>query len=326
MGNDEAMRDAFFALFGCFVVLHAWLGVFGVLGLRRLRMSLPPLGHRVGFQVFPGDQVRSALGPAATLWWSAVAWSDVCAGIAGVICALLAIPVAVALPISSTYSTAVDRAIALLAIAIAFSGAGSAIGRCIAIAWITPLAASISSAPLSHERRHVTALALTIWAVGAVITLLLAVALATTTRTPSSQDHIVPIYIVVVLSFPALLGVALAAEMWLGRRWRALIRSVLLAAPNLPGSIEQSFRSFAGTFMTGRMMMVGFLVGMGQFFFVVFITSFQSYYFGRLADIATICAIVAMMCGLLTWAVPVTSFTLPREEETPAVSGGLSAG
>lgn len=39
MGDREAMRDMFFALFGFLVLLHAWFGVWGLVRLRRLEVT-----------------------------------------------------------------------------------------------------------------------------------------------------------------------------------------------------------------------------------------------------------------------------------------------
>lgn len=302
MGNREAMRDMFFALFGLLVLLQAWFGAWGVVRLSQLRAGLPlsgSVGWLLGFRDLPSWPMNGALGHASVIWRRAIAWSDVCAGTVGALSALLAIPVAIALPISSSYSTAVDRGIVLVAVAFALSGAGSALGRCAAITWVTPPAAARNRPPLSRARRRVTAQAIAVWAVDAVVTLLLAVAIVVSVQTPPAGDYIVPAYVAMVLSFPILLAVALAGEMWLGGQWRSLVRSVLDASPNLPVTTEYDFRSFAGTLMTGRTMMVGLFVGVGQFFFTMWIASYEPY-FGMLADVAALWAVIALPTVLLT--------------------------
>lgn len=328
MGSHEAMRDGYIALFGCVVFLQAWIGTWGFLRLRRLRRGLPAegaVGTKLGYAALPDQQMRVALGSAADMWQRTVVWSDTCAGIGGAASAILALPVAITLPISSWYSTAVDRGVVLTGLAFAFSGAGSAIGRCIAISWITPPATTVSGPSLSPGRRQVTMQAMALWAVDLTAALLIAVALVTSVRTPSAEDYVVPRYVVLVLLFPTLLGIDLAAEMWLGRKWRALLRSILSIALNLSSVTEQGFRTFAGTLMNGRTRFVGISAGIGQFLFTAWIASYQPY-FDSLADVAGICGIIAVVACLLTWAMPITSFTLPPDEETSAVPSGLPVG
>src|SRR5512146_3239773 len=208
------MRDVYYALFGCVVLLYAALGIWGVVRLRRLRAGQPPVGPRFGFREIPNREVQAALGPAAvSLWRRAAAWSDVCAGAAGVLFALVAIPVAVALPISSPVFLAdfvpVWHAFVLVFTGFALSGAGSVLGRCVAITWITSpgatSAATVEADPLPRGRRKVTAMAIGLWALDAAVTLVFVLALATTVQTPRAKEYLVPAYIALALLFPLLL-------------------------------------------------------------------------------------------------------------------------
>ncbi|HEU5438625.1 MAG TPA: hypothetical protein VFU88_04990 [Ktedonobacterales bacterium] len=331
MGDHEAMRNAYYVLFGCIVLFYTAIGIWGIVRLRRLQADQPPAIPRLGYREVPSREVQAALGLAAlNVWRRAAAWSDGCGGVAGALFMVLAIPVAVVLPISSPFFLAdfvpVWRAGVLLLTGFALSGVGVVLGRCLAIAWITPPGvtppATVETDPLSRGRRKVTALAIGLWAVDVVVTLVFVWALATTAQTPRAKEYLVPAYMALALMFPFLFGVALAAEMWLGRGWRSLIRSVLAAAPNPPSDMHDRFRSFAGTFMSGRAMTVGFIVLMGQPLLTGQIASFQPY-FGSVADVAFICEMILLPIGPLTWALPITSFTVPRAEATPDLPGVL---
>jgi hypothetical protein len=81
-------------------------------------------------------------------------------------------------------------------------------------------------------------------------------------------------------------------------------------------------RSFAGSFMSGKAMSVGIIVTVGQPLLIVQIASYQPY-FGTLADVAFVCAMILLPIGPLTLAFPITSFTIPREEATPDMPGVL---
>lgn len=318
MGFDEVLRDMFFALFAFIVLFQVWIGAWGVVRLWRLRVGLPPLRRRRwtrAFVAFPDDQTAAVLEPAAATWRRALAWSDICAGIVGTACALLAIPAAVVLPISSTDSMAVARGAVLAYTGFALSGAGSVIGRCIAIAWITPPAATVSRRRPPRIWQRMTSITVVLWAADFLATLFVVLVLVTRVQTPPTKDFIVPAYCVLMLSFPALLGLSLSAHYWLRREWYRLVRGILFVVPGISTADKDRFRSFAGQFILGRTAAGGFFVGIGQALLTMQVMSSQPYIRG-VPDIVYACAFVMMMTGALFM---LGSVLPPRDEQTSPV-------